>query len=153
MTQTITGTANRFNVERGYGFIRREDGPDVFLHASLLLEQGIEAPPVHSRVTVEARNSPRGLIATRVVQIEPPALDQTAMLPARVKFYDPVKGYGFAKVFGRPDQDVYLAAFLFDDWPLRPQDGEAIAIRLEETPSGLRAAEAHEWTACREVEA
>jgi CspA family cold shock protein len=32
MTDRITGSVKWFNGNKGYGFISREDGPDVFVH-------------------------------------------------------------------------------------------------------------------------
>jgi len=35
-----TGTVKWFNAEKGYGFISREDGPDVFVHFSSIVGSG-----------------------------------------------------------------------------------------------------------------
>ena len=39
-TAVAIGTEKFFNAEKGYGFISREDGPDVFVHFSQIQSQG-----------------------------------------------------------------------------------------------------------------
>ena len=40
MTDRITGTVKWFNGNKGYGFISREDGPDVFVHYTAIMAEG-----------------------------------------------------------------------------------------------------------------
>ena len=60
-----TGTVKLFNAEKGYGFISREDGPDVFVHFSTIqgtgyrtLEEGraVEFDVAPGRKGEEAQN-------------------------------------------------------------------------------------------------
>jgi cold shock protein len=40
MTDRIRGTVKWFNAAKGYGFIARENGPDVFVHYSAISTSG-----------------------------------------------------------------------------------------------------------------
>ncbi len=62
----MLGTVKWFNSEKGYGFIEREGGEDVFVHASALtnanksLEEG-------QKVEFDVEKGQRGLQATNVI--------------------------------------------------------------------------------------
>ena len=40
MSERVTGTVKWFNASKGYGFIEREEGPDVFVHFSAIRGAG-----------------------------------------------------------------------------------------------------------------
>ena len=40
MTDRITGTVKWFNGNKGYGFISRDEGPDVFVHYTAIMAEG-----------------------------------------------------------------------------------------------------------------
>lgn len=67
------------------------------------------------------------------------------MEAARIKWFDKAKGFGFANVFGRPEDvfvhmDVLRQSGLSDLAP-----GEAIAMRVIDGKRGSMAAEVHAW--------
>jgi len=41
-TTVALGTVKFFNAEKGYGFISREDGPDLFVHFSQIQSSGFK---------------------------------------------------------------------------------------------------------------
>jgi cold shock protein len=40
MAERVTGTVKWFNASKGYGFLAREGGPDVFVHYSAIESDG-----------------------------------------------------------------------------------------------------------------
>jgi CspA family cold shock protein len=49
-----TGVVKMFNGDRGYGFIKPDDGgPDVFLHASALEQAGIGSVPLGTKISFD----------------------------------------------------------------------------------------------------
>jgi translation initiation factor IF-1 len=60
------GTVKWFNAAKGYGFIQRENGEDVFVHFSAIQTQGYRSLDEGSSVEFEVTNGPKGLQATNV---------------------------------------------------------------------------------------
>ncbi|MGW8250234.1 MAG: cold-shock protein [Anaerolineales bacterium] len=66
MNERITGTVKWFNASKGYGFIERQGGPDVFVHFSAIQTEGYRT--LHEGQTVEfsVEQGPKGLQAANV---------------------------------------------------------------------------------------
>ena len=60
------GTVKWFNSEKGYGFISREDGPDVFVHFSNIQMQGYKTLEEGQRVEFEIAQGRKGEEAQNV---------------------------------------------------------------------------------------
>ena len=60
------GTFKWFNAEKGYGFITREDGSDVFVHFSAIQGDGYKTLEEGQAVTFEVEDSDRGPQAVNV---------------------------------------------------------------------------------------
>jgi CspA family cold shock protein len=60
------GTVKWFNAAKGYGFIQRENGEDVFVHFSAIQTQGYRSLDEGSQVEFEVTKGPKGLQATNV---------------------------------------------------------------------------------------
>ncbi|MBZ5545011.1 MAG: cold shock domain-containing protein [Acidobacteriia bacterium] len=63
------GTVKWFNAAKGYGFIQRESGEDVFVHYSAILGDGYRTLEEGARVTFEVRKGPKGLQADAVERV------------------------------------------------------------------------------------
>jgi len=65
----ITGRVKWFNDAKGFGFIEREGGPDVFVHYSAIQSDGFRSLKENDRVEFEVREGPKGLQAANVVKL------------------------------------------------------------------------------------
>jgi CspA family cold shock protein len=63
------GRVKWFNDAKGYGFIAREDGPDVFVHYSAIQGDGFRSLAEGQTVQFEITEGPKGLQATNVTKI------------------------------------------------------------------------------------
>ncbi len=66
MTERETGTVKWFNAGKGYGFIAREAGDDVFVHHSAIEEEGFRSLEEGQQVEFNVEQGPKGLQATHV---------------------------------------------------------------------------------------
>ena len=60
------GTVKWFSQEKGYGFLQREGGPDVFVHYSAIESSGYRSLDEGQRVEFETTQGPKGPQADRV---------------------------------------------------------------------------------------
>jgi len=61
-----TGTVKWFNDAKGFGFIAREQGEDVFVHFSAITGEGFRSLAEGERGTFEIVQGPKGLQAAKV---------------------------------------------------------------------------------------
>lgn len=61
-----TGTVKSFSAEKGFGFIARSDGPDIFVHYSGILGQGFRSLSDNDRVHFDIAEGERGPQAIKV---------------------------------------------------------------------------------------
>jgi CspA family cold shock protein len=66
---TEQGTVKWFNNEKGFGFISRESGPDVFVHYTAILADGYRSLNEGDRVSFEVTEGQKGLQARNVVRL------------------------------------------------------------------------------------
>lgn len=60
------GTVKWFNAAKGYGFIQRKSGEDVFVHFSAIEMDGYKSLSEGQTVEFEVREGPKGLQADKV---------------------------------------------------------------------------------------
>ena len=61
-----TGIVKWFNASKGYGFISRDNGEDIFVHFSAIEASGYRSLEEGSRVSFVVANGPKGLQAQDV---------------------------------------------------------------------------------------
>lgn len=69
MSERITGTVKWFNTSKGYGFITREGGPDVFVHYSAIESAGFRNLAEGDRVEFTVSQGPKGPQASQVTKV------------------------------------------------------------------------------------
>ena len=65
------GTVKWFNDAKGFGFITRENGPDLFVHHTSIQAEGFRSLSEGQRVQFDVIQGPKGLQATNVRPIQP----------------------------------------------------------------------------------
>ena len=159
----ILGVVKWFDPVKGFGFVLADaGGPDILLHVNVLRNFGQSSVADGARVELYAQETTRGVQATSIMAIHPPEGSQSVALadivgmeaddvaaaplePARVKWFDKSKGFGFANVFGKRE-DVFLHVEVLRQSGLSDlQPGEALAMRVIKGKRGNMAAEVQAW--------
>ncbi len=160
----VRGVVKWFDPAKGFGFIVADDGgPDILLHVNALRNYGQSSVCDRAGIVVSVQQTQRGLQAVDVFDVTPPPLEMTddsghpemteadilalPLEPARVKWFDKIKGFGFANVFGRgEDVFVHMEALRRSGFAdLQP--GEAVALRIVEGERGRMAIMIAAWEA------
>ena len=66
MSERVVGTVKWFNGDKGYGFLAREGGPDVFVHYSAIQSEGFRNLEEGQKVEFEVEQGNKGPQATNV---------------------------------------------------------------------------------------
>lgn len=163
--QEVRGRVKWFDPVKGFGFVVSDGGgPDILLHANVLRNFGQSSVADGAGIHVRIQQTQRGAQAVEVLSIEPPEapahpvsdeqggnpLPDPAtqpLEPARVKWFDKGKGFGFANVFGR-SEDVFIHIEVlrmsgFADL----QPGEAVGLRIVDGRRGRMATQVTSWEA------
>lgn len=159
----VHGQVKWFDPVKGFGFVvSDEGGPDILLHVNVLRNFGQSSVADGAGIEVVTHRTDRGVQAVEIVSITPPTREEVPVLtdfaeldldvihnsplePARVKWFDKSKGFGFANVFSRPE-DVFLHIEVLRQSGLADlQPGEALAMRVIDGKRGRMAAEVMAW--------
>jgi CspA family cold shock protein len=65
----MNGKVKWFNAEKGFGFIERQDGDDVFVHFSAIQSEGFKTLDEGQNVEFDIVEGPRGPQAANVVKL------------------------------------------------------------------------------------
>jgi CspA family cold shock protein len=159
----VKGHVKWFDPSKGFGFVVADSGgPDILLHVNVFRNFGQNSIADEARIELVTHHTERGVQAVEIVSIAPPERDDSAGLrdlaelpadvvediplePGRVKWFDKVKGFGFANVFGKPE-DVFLHIEVLRLSGLADvQPGEALAMRVIDGKRGRMAAQVFPW--------
>ena len=66
MAERVEGTVKWFNGTKGYGFLARDNGPDVFVHFSAIQSDGYRTLEEGQKVEFSIEKGPKGLQAANV---------------------------------------------------------------------------------------
>ena len=69
MSERVNGTVKWFNAQKGFGFIEREGGPDVFVHHSSIQSDGYRELNEGEQVEFTITQGPKGLQASDVKRL------------------------------------------------------------------------------------
>ena len=69
MSERITGTVKWFNGSKGFGFLAREGGADVFVHFSAIQGEGFKNLDEGQKVEFTVEQGPKGPQASNVVVV------------------------------------------------------------------------------------
>lgn len=64
------GVVKWFNNDKGYGFIKRNSGEDVFVHHTAIQSQGYRTLNEGEKVEFDVKQGPKGLQAENVRRVE-----------------------------------------------------------------------------------
>ena len=69
MSERVSGTVKWFNGSKGYGFIEREGGADVFVHFSAIQGEGFRNLEEGQKVEFDIEQDPKGLRQANVTVV------------------------------------------------------------------------------------
>lgn len=154
--KVLSGHVKWFDTEKGYGFIRSGDvDKDVLLHRHVLDAFGRTSIADGCRLSFHAARTDNGFRVVEILSIAPPAethvqgleLDRVhnERVPARVKWFDSGKGYGFVNQFGLKG-DIFVGLNVLRASSFQSlEPGEAVCIQVGEREHKRVVYQLHPW--------
>jgi CspA family cold shock protein len=162
LSANLKGRVKWFDSTKGFGFLVVDDHKgDVLLHANVLRNFGRGSVVEGTEVEFEVQETDKGRQVSVIHNIDLtigqeetidegeefgiPDVSGVEVVPARVKWFDKAKGFGFANVF-KSQEDIFLHMeilrhFGFSDL----QPGEAIVLQVVDGPRGKMAGSIFSW--------
>ena len=157
------GQVKWFDAVKGYGFLVADDDlGDILLHANVLRNFGRGSVAEGSLVSFSVQQTERGRQAAEIFEIvspvefadteeistalsELPKVDGLPLEPARIKWFDKAKGFGFANTFGSAE-DIFLHLEVMRQYGFSDlSPGEAISVQVIDGPRGRMAGSIYPW--------
>jgi cold shock protein len=163
--ELVQGRVKWFDPVKGFGFIVADTGGgDILLHANVLRNFGQGSVADGAGIDVFVQRTARGVQAVEIVSIRPPegvglaltedltpeqasSIAELVIEPARVKWFDKGKGFGFANVFGRAEDVFVHIEVLRQSGFADLQPGEAVGLRIITGKRGRMAVQVLSWEA------
>lgn len=149
MTEREQGTVKWFNESKGFGFIERPNGVDLFVHHSAVRGEGFKTLREGQPVEYEIIQSPKGFNAEDVVVVgESPRIETRGVSmgdirlgereTGTVKWFSESKGYGFIARSQGGDVFVHHSG-VRGEGVQRLSEGDRVEYKVVEGPKGFRA--------------
>ena len=149
-TGIYTGEVIWYNDRRGYGFVRI-DKDEIFIHRTILTRFGLNFLYSGDEITVqvmEGETEPYIQDIRAVVRKAPKSLPKDTPPKADeirgvVKFFNPLKGYGFIEIVDDPDMsDVFIHSRTLQACGLRTiAEGQPLLLHVSDDGKGPQATE------------
>lgn len=157
----VRGSVKWFDTTKGYGFVVTSDGEgDILLHGNVLRAYGFTSVAEGAEIVLRVQVTDRGRQAVEVVEVVPdksadedaeslfarlPEAGSGPLEPARVKWFDRVKGFGFVNIFAKPE-DVFLHMETLRQYGYgEVVAGDVLAVRVTQGPRGPMVYEVRSW--------
>ena len=165
---TVDATVKWFNPDKGFGFVETSDGADAFLHVSALEQAGHTSVPEGARMKVRTAPGQKGPQVTEVLEVDlssarAPSAPRSSFGGGRpqsgygggarsqpmdeggeeqqgtVKWFDPVKGFGFISL-DSGGKDLFVHVTALERSGLRElAEGQRVIARVGQGPKGPEA--------------
>lgn len=157
----VDGVVKWFDLAKGFGFVVAEGvSEDILLHANVVREAGRTAVAAGDQVQVTTAQTPKGVQATRLLEVIELATDDLSdqpmtpsveedIQPARLKWFDKSKGYGFLNAFGQGEDIFVHVDTMRAGGMMESNVGEAMCVVITRGAKGASATAIYPWDSAR----